>query len=134
MLGEKIADETNKTTSQRVLSVEGGLAKMETTAQGKGTMLGVDYHSQVTYTGQLRADGTLFGEGKGIMMGKGGEAATFVASGVGKFTQSGGVSWRGAFFFQSGHAKWTRLNSIATMFEYEVDAEGNGKGSLHEWR
>jgi hypothetical protein len=111
-----------------------GAPVIETSAQAVGTLLGVQYQSMVTYTGKLQADGTIAGEGMGVVMGKGGENATFTAKGVGKFTPTGGVSWRGAFFFQSANTKWARLNSIAAMFEYELDAEGSGKGSLTEWK
>jgi len=60
--------------------------------------------------------------------------ATFVAYGTGKFTPSGGVSWRGVFYHQSTHPKWTRLNGMPAMFEYDLDAQGNGNGSFHEWK
>ena len=133
MLGEKIGEETSKTIGRRVLTVDGAPV-VETSGQGTGTLLGVQYQTMVTYTGKLQADGTIAGEGLGVLMGKGGENACFTAKGVGRFTPTGGVSWRGAFFFQSAHSKWTRLNSIATMFEYEIDAEGNGKGNFTEWK
>jgi hypothetical protein len=133
MLGEKLGDETSKTTGQRVVTVDGSPV-VETSAKGSGTILGVQYHSIVTYTGTLQPDGTLAGEGRGVFMGSGGEHATFTAKGVGTFTKTGGVSWRGAFFFRSTHAKLARLNTIATLFEYEVDASGDGKGSFHEWK
>ena len=130
-MGEKIAEETNKTTGQRVLSVDGSTI-VETSAKGIGTMLGVQYQSLVTYTGKMLENGTIAGNGIGLMMGKGGEHATFTAKGVGKFDQKGGISWRGMFHIQSTHAKWSRLTSVATVFEYEVDPEGNGKGILTE--
>ena len=134
MMGEKIGDETSKMISQRVISVEGGLPTLENSSKGTGTLLGVQYQSQATYTGKLRPDGTLFGEGQGLLMGKGGENATWVGQAVGKVTQNGGVSWRGSFIFQTTHAKWARLNTICVPFEYEIDANGDGKGHMHEWR
>ena len=133
MLGEKIAEETSKTTGRRVLTVDGAPI-IETSAQGTGKLLGVEYRSMVTYTGKLRADGVIDGEGIGVLMGAGGEHATFTARGLGKFTQSGGVSWRGMFFLQSAHSKWSRVNSIPAAFEYELDANGDGTGTLHEWK
>jgi hypothetical protein len=133
MLGEKIGEETSKTIGRRVLTVEGGPV-VETSAQATGKLLGVEYQSMVTYTGKLQADGTIAGEGLGVLMGKGGEHAKFTAKGVGKFTPAGGVSWRGAFFYQTAHTKWTRLNTIVAMFEYEVDAEGDGRGNFTEWK
>src|SRR5437899_3087664 len=120
MIGEKLGEDTGKTTGRRVLSVDGGPV-IETSGTGTGTMLGVQYHSFVTYTGKMQADGTIAGEGIGVMMGKGGENASFTAKGVGRLLPAGGVSWRGAFFFQTTATKWTRLNSIATLFEVEID-------------
>lgn len=133
MLGEKIGEDTSKTTGRRVLSVDGAPV-IETSGTGTGTMLGVPFQSFVTYTGKLQPDGTLAGEGIGVLMGSGGESATLSAKGVGKFTATGGVSWRGAFFIKSSHEKLARLNSIATLFEIEIDAAGDGKGSYYEWR
>ena len=133
MLGEKISEETIKTTGRRVTSVEGEPI-VETSAQGVGNLFGVDYQMMVTYTGKLRADGVIAGQGRGVLMGKGGETATFTAQGLGKFNQQGGISWRGMSFIQSSHPKWSRLNAIPAAWEYELDAEGNGPGTLHEWR
>jgi hypothetical protein len=88
MLGEKIAEETITTTGRRVLSIDGEPV-IETSATATGKRFGVDYQTMVTYTGRLRADGIIAGEGRGVLMGKGGEHATFTAQGVGKFTQNG---------------------------------------------
>lgn len=133
MLGEKIAEETSRTIGKRVLSVDGAPV-LETSATGTGKLLGVEYQSNVTYTGKLRPDGTIMGEGHGVIMGKSGEAATFVGQGIGKMVSNGGTSWRGVFFIQSAHAKWSRLNTTPAMFEYEIDADGNGRGTFHEWK
>jgi hypothetical protein len=133
MLGEKIAEETITTTGRRVLSIDGEPV-IETSATATGKLFGVDYQTMVTYTGRLRADGIIAGEGRGVLMGKGGEHATFTAQGVGKFTQNGGVSWRGMSFIQSAHPKWSRVNGIPAAWEYELDAQGNGHGTLHEWK
>ncbi len=44
------------------------------------------------------------------------------------------VSHRGAVYYQSASPKWTRLNSVAGVFEYEVDAQGNTRSQLYEWK
>jgi hypothetical protein len=31
-------------------------------------------------------------------------------------------------------AAWARLNSVAAIYEYEVDAQGNTKGEVWEWK
>ena len=39
--------------------------------------------------------------------------------------KDGSISYRGACYYQSAAPAWGRLNSIAGIFEYEVDAQGN---------
>lgn len=83
MLGEKLGGESGRVTSQRVLPNPCGAPKMETSFQATGTILGVSETDTGTYWAVLRPDGTLYGEGQGILMGKGGEMATWVGQGNG---------------------------------------------------
>lgn len=134
MLGEKIGENTGKVTAQRVIPNPGGGPKIETSFQASGRLLGVEETEMGTYWSVLRPDGTLYGEGQGVLMGKDGETATWVGQGVGTFGKAGAVSYRGAIYFQSAHPKWSRLNSIAALFEYEVDGQGNNRSQLYEWK
>jgi hypothetical protein len=134
MQGEKIGEESGKVTSQRVLPNPGGGPKMETTFQASGEILGVKHRTTGTYWSMVRPDGTLYGEGQGIVMGSEKNMATWVGQGVGTMKQDGSVSYRGAVYYQTSSAKWTRLNSVAAMFEYEVDAEGNTRAQIWEWK
>ncbi len=134
MLGEKIGAETGKVTSQRVLPNPGGGPKMETSFQATGKLLGVSTTSTGTYWSVVRPDGSVYGEGQGIGMGKGGESATWVGQGVGKVKKNGSVSYRGAVYYQTSARKWARLNSVAAVFEYEVDAQGNSSSQIWEWK
>jgi hypothetical protein len=134
MLGDKIGGEKGKVTGRRVLANPGGNATMETSFEATGTMLGVKERSRTTYTASLRPDGTLYGEGNGIVMGDGGELATWTGQGVGVIGKNGAVSFRGAVYYQSASPKWARLNTVAAVFEYDVDAQGNTKSQLWEWK
>ncbi len=134
MLGEKIGESSGKVTSQRVLPNPGGGPKMETSFQGVGSMLGVNETETATYTAMLRPDGSLYGEGQGIVMSKEGDTATWVGQGVGTFKKDGAISYRGAIYVQSASPKWARLNSQAVVYEYEVDAQGNTRSQLFEWK
>ena len=96
MQGEKIGSESGKVTSQRVLPNPGGGPKMETSFQATGTLLGVSHTTTATYCAVVRGDGTLYGEGQAVVMGKGGEMATWVGQGVGTIKNDGSVSYRGA--------------------------------------
>lgn len=133
MLGEQIGEETGKVMARRVLSTDGG-AKVEVSFQTTGKLLGVATRGTVTYWAGVRPDGSLYGEAQGLVAGTGGERATFKAQGVGKLLDGGAVSYRGAQYFYSDSPKLSRLNSVAIVFEYEADAEGNTKSKLWEWK
>ncbi len=134
MQGEKIGEASGTVTSRRVLPNPGGGPKMETSFQAKGKLLGADETETGTYWSVIRPDGTIFGEGQGVIMGTEGDLATWVGQGVGTIKEGGAVSYRGAIYYQSSSPKWLRLNSVAAVFEYEVDAEGNTRSQLWEWK
>jgi hypothetical protein len=133
MLGEQIGEEKGRVTARRVLSVDGAI-KVEVSLEGTGKLLGVEGRSIITYCAAIRPDGSLYGEAQGLIMGKGGERASFKAQGVGKLLDGGAVSYRGAQYYYSDTPKLSRLNSIAAVFEYEADADGNTKSKTWEWK
>jgi len=133
MLGEQIGEETGKVIVRRVISVDGG-TKVEVTTQSTGKLLGVETRNSVTYVAGIRPDGSLYGEAQGLVVGKGGEQATFKAAGVGKLLEGGAVSYRGATYYHSDSPNFRRLNTVAAVFEYSADADGNTKNKLWEWR
>lgn len=51
-----------------------------------------------------------------------------------KFLGGGAVSYRGALYYETQSEKWKRLNTIAAVFEYEVDGEGNTRTKTWEWK
>jgi hypothetical protein len=136
MLGEALGEEHGKVTVYRVLPPEGGAApKVEVSFQATGTILGVAETDIGTYLSVVRPDGTLFGEGHGILTGQEGESATWIGNGVGRMTGKGSaVTWRGAVYYQTASPKWARLNGIAAVFEYETDETGNTTSKLWEWK
>jgi hypothetical protein len=67
-------------------------------------------------------------------MGKEGDLGTWTGQGVGTIKKDGAVSYRGAVYYQSSSARWSRLNSVAAIFEYEVDTQGNTRSQLWEWK
>ena len=134
MLGDKLGDETGKVTGQRVLPNPGGGPKMETSFQAAGTLLGVGHTTRATYQSFMRPDGTLYGEGQGLAVSKEGDMASWVGQGVGTLKKDGSVSYRGAVYYQSTSARWSRLNGIASLFEYEVDPQGGTHAQFWEWK
>jgi hypothetical protein len=133
MLGEQIGEARGKRTGRRVLSADNGF-KVEVSFESAGKVLGVDANEIGTYTSAPRPDGTLYGEGQGVIIGPDGSMATWKGAGVGKFVGGGAVSYRGAIYYSTASPKWTRLNSVATIFEFEVDAQGNTHSKLWEWK
>ncbi|MBI4918227.1 MAG: hypothetical protein HY825_20495 [Acidobacteria bacterium] len=134
MLGEKIGQEKGRVTSRRVLTGGPSQAVVETSFEATGELLGVKIQSLGTYNSHLRPDGTMFGEGQGVVMGRGGESARWKGQGIGTSDGKGGFSFRGAIYYETQSSPWERLNRCAAVFEHQVDAEGNTTSQLFEWR
>ncbi len=133
MLGEQLGEARGKRTGRRVLSVDGGF-KVEVAFESKGKLLGVDNMEIGTYWSESRPDGSLYGEGQGVVITHDGEVATWKGGGVGKFVGGGAVSYRGAIYYSTASQKLARLNGGATVFEFDVDAEGNTHAKIWEWK
>jgi hypothetical protein len=134
MLGEKIGEMSGKITSQRVLSIEGGSPKVETSFQQNGSLLKTDVKETGTYWTVVRPDGTQYGEGQGVTMTKEGKMATWKGHGVGVTKKDGSATYRGALYYQTMPPRLSRLNKVAVLFEYEVDADGNTHSEYWEWK
>ena len=132
MLGELVAEGQGKRTGRRVLSADP--LKVEVSFEESLTILGVQAQDIGTYWATPRADGTLYGEGQGVIMTAEGDLITWVGSGTGKMGAGGAVSYRGALHTSTTAAKFARLNSVALVFEFEVDAAGNTKSKDWEWK
>ncbi len=135
MLGEQIGEVTGQITGMRVLPDEGAGAKVEVSFQSSGTPLGVRASDMGTYVSAPRPDGTLFGDGRGVIMTEDGEMVAWRGQGVGPFTGHGmAVSWRGAIYYQTPSERLAALNGIAGVFEYETEESGKVAAKLHEWK
>ncbi len=134
MLGEIIYEETGKTTGTRVLSVENGATKVEVSVQTEGKVRGVGYNGLLTYWAETRADGSIYGEGIGSMTTKDGDVIPLRGSGAGKAAADGSVTYRGAVFFHTSAEKYADLNTIAGVFEFDADADGNTAAKAWEWK
>jgi hypothetical protein len=136
MLGEQIGEAKGKSTGQRVLDVQEGLPKIETSFSEAGKLKGVEFTNIGTFWSITRSGGTLYGEGQGVMTTKGGdEMATWNGYGVGRFTGPGRISYRGSFFYRTNSTgKLSFLNNIVGLFEYEWDEGGNSAAKVWEWK
>ena len=134
MLGDMIGEETGKITGTRVLPSEGGAPKVESSVHLAGRLLGIEVTNIATFWGVMRPDGTLFVEGQGVVMANDGGTATLIGQGSGRFTASGGVSYRGAIYGESATGSLARLNSMIIPFEAEADADQNISWRFWEWK
>jgi hypothetical protein len=132
MLGEKLIEEKGKITSMRVLETS-PQPKLETTFEARGILLGMEHRTIGTYWSVIQPSGTLYGEGSGVVMTKEG-VATWKGSGAGKLTERGGVSFRGAIYYQTAAERLLLLNGVAAIFEYEADENGNTSSEGFEWK
>jgi hypothetical protein len=133
MLGELISESRGMRTGRRVLSTSPTF-KVEVSFEDDGKLLGIDAHTLATYWSEGRADGSLYGEGQAVVITQDGQTATWKGQGVGKFLAGGAVSYRGAVYFSTASPKLARLNTIAAVFEFEVDAKGNNSSKTWEWK
>jgi len=132
MLGDLIYEGKGKRIVRRILCSEP--VKVEVTFEGGGKILGVDAMEIGTYTSTIRPDGTMYGEGQGVVMTAGGDAISWKGAGVGAFKERGAVSYRGAIYYHTASAKFSRLNSVAGVFEFDSDENGNTQSKVWEWK
>ena len=132
MLGEQIGETRGKRIVRRVLSSDP--VRVEVSFEDNGKMLGIDVNGFGTYTSQVRADGTFYGEGEGAYMTRDGELLSWKGSGLGKFREGGAVSYRGILYYRTASQKLARLNTVTGVFEYEVDAKGETLAKVWEWK
>lgn len=135
MLGEMIGEEQGRITAVRVLPSNGQTPRMEVSFQSTGNLVGMETTEYGSYISTLMPTGLFSGTGQGVITTRDGDMATWTGTGVGKPTGKGSAaSWRGAIFFQTSSQRLAGLNKIATLFEYEIDENGNTSAKLWEWK
>jgi hypothetical protein len=102
--------------------------------QSSDKILGIDATNIGTYVSVMRPDGTVYGEGQGVLMTVDGEAVTWTGSGVGRFGEGGAIRYRGMLYLQTGSEKLARLNGIATALEYDLGGDGSFEYKTWEWK
>jgi hypothetical protein len=102
--------------------------------EAKGKLLGIDVNDIGTYWSEVQPNGFLYGQGRGVIMTATGEVLQWTGAGRGQFTGRGGVSFRGAVYYQTTSEKLARVNGIAILFEHETDGDGNVSTRHWEWK
>jgi hypothetical protein len=132
MLGEQIYAGQGARTSRRALGTQP--VSIEVSLEDAGKLLGNDGGNIGTYVSIPRPDGTIEGNGQGIFACVDGSLVSWKGVGVGRFKEGGAVSYRGCLVFTSSSPSFGRLNGIAGVFEFEVDAAGKTQTKIWEWK
>ena len=88
-----------------------------------------------TSVSTLNADGTFRGQGQGILRTQGGGVATWTNQVVGSITPEGTIITRGVGIWStpSTTGELAFMNNMITVFEVQIDREGNLSAREWEW-
>ncbi len=133
MLGEKVGS-LQATVTVKTLSAKNSRPVFEVSGQGAGSLGSGEVNFMATYSAEVQADGSLYGEcpNAGVVMAQDG-IGTFRATGAGAFTEDGGSTFRGVVYFHSEAPSLAGLNGKAVVDDWEVDANMNATGDRWEW-
>jgi|TARA_B110000263_G_C14978899_1_gene360573 hypothetical protein len=133
MLGEKMGHASGP-TQIKIMPAINGAPQFETTANATGTFLGVEVQCMSTYSSELKADGSLYGEcpNSGLLMASDG-VATFRATACGRMTEDGGAAFKGVAYFTTSAPSLSGLNGKALVFDWTTAADGTATWDLWEW-
>ncbi|MER5640955.1 hypothetical protein ABT095_28900 [Kitasatospora sp. NPDC002227] len=134
-LGDLIGHEEGQIVVQRVLPGDHGLPPtVESSFKATGTLLGVAINDIGTYVGRMRADGTLDGDGQGILMSPTGDSVTWQGRGVGSFGPDGSIRWVGSLTYVSASPAFAGLRGIVGLFEWTTTQDGGASGDIRAWQ
>ena len=134
-LGDLVLEETGQVTGIRVLSTDASGTKLEVSLQTTGTIRGVAESTLWTYTQLIRPDGSILGGGQGVMTTEDGNVISLVGNGSGQAAPPGGtIEFRVFVHPYSTSPKYSDLNSIGLVGEYDVAADGSAASKFWEWK
>ncbi len=130
---ELIIQEQGKITNQRVIEVLPH-PKIESTFVANSTILGkISGHDMGTYWATLYPNGSVHGEGNGIITTADGEMVTWTAEGIGNTNPAGDVRFEGSLIYHtSSTGELSYFNNKIGFFVYEVTKEGNTSANVWE--
>ena len=130
MLGDVLVQETGTVMGQTELSEN----KVEVKLTTNGQIMGADQSSEWTYWSETRADGTVYGEGTGVMTTADGDRIDMSGAGSAKSVgEDGSLAYRGAVHFHTDSEKYASLNGGVGVFEYNVGPDGSATSTMWEW-
>lgn len=134
MLGDLLLEETGTTTGMRVLSQDDSGTVMEVTLQTQGTICGVEETTLWTYSSTMHADGSISGEGIGMLTTANGDVLRLTGSGSAPgFNADGTLSYRGAIYIRTTSEGFAQLHGTAGVYEYDVNPDGTASTKMWAW-
>ncbi len=132
-IGKLLTDEQGRIAVRRVLSVESGAAKVETTFEAVGIFHDVHYANLGTCWSIIRPDGTLYGEWQGGLRTVDNDTAVWRGISVGGYIdgRENARTYRGALSVENAVGALSELNGVLAVFELEID--DNGKVHHRAW-
>ena len=140
-LGNPFFVEQGRILGQRVLAVtpqpqlEFSFMANATINSGDDGDIVINAINTGTSVSTLNADGTFSGQGQGILRTEGGDVATWTNQVVGNLTPEGTIITRGVGFWStpSTTGELAFMNGMITVFEVQIDREGNLSAREWEW-
>lgn len=133
-LGELVLEDSGQITGIRVLSTDASGTTLELNLQLSGTIRGVGQNTLWTYTMLQRPDGSLYGQGNGVLTTVNGDVIHLIGSGSGKANPGGTVRFCTMLHPHGATGQNADLNGIGLAGEYEVAADGTATNKCWEWK
>ena len=137
--GDPFFVEQGRIIGQRVLAVtpqpQLEFSFMANATINNGSDIVINAINTGTSVSTLNADGTFSGEGQGILRTERGDVATWTNRVVGNLTPEGNIITRGVGFWStpSTTGELAFMNNMITVFEVQIDREGNLSAREWEW-
>jgi len=135
LLGDVLYEETATDMQVRELGSDENGDKVEVMLQTAGEIQGVAHTAAWTYWSLTRPDGTIYGEGTGVMTTADGDVINLIGNGTCKAAaEDGSISYRGSIHFHTAAEKFAALNGSTGVHEYDVSPDGTTKTKVWEWK
>ena len=134
-LGDLVLDETGTVTGIRVLSTDVSGAKLEIDLRTTGTIRGMAETCLWTYWQLMRPDGSIYGQGRGVMTTQDGDVLQLIGHGSGQVPAPGDpTKFRTMLHAHTTSAKYADLNTIGLVGNYDVTADVKAVNKAWEWK
>ena len=125
-------DETGQVTGIRVLPPTAEGAQYEVSLSTQGSLEGTHYTALWTYTQVQRNDGSIYGQGDGVMTTECGEVIYLKGSGSAPGKEAdGSVKFKIINHHHTGSSKFKHINGTAGVGVYIVSAEGKTTAQIN---